>query len=181
MERIRETAKANLETLAARVPNLTVQRSESRYGREASLVFASDLASVKLKLSVRHDDEVQNVSMVYHLEILPIFVQFEPHSHFEGPLEGFDFDAMEAWLDDRIVAFVKTYLSLQFANNYQMGRLVTDPVAGITFPEGFAKATLEHDGCKYYFVGEETKRAFAAENKSPCKSSGPSRRRPWGG
>ena len=38
--------------------------------------------------------------------------------------------------------------------------LVSDTVAGISFPKYFAAATLDHGGTTYYFVSDETRREF---------------------
>ncbi|MFO0948272.1 MAG: hypothetical protein U1D30_20510 [Planctomycetota bacterium] len=164
-EKIREMAQVRLEALITKFPDLKVKRGESRYGQEAQIYFASPLASVKIRFAVCHDEEVRNVALDYHLEILPIFIKFEPHSRFEQPLDSFDLNAAAAWLDDRLVSFVQTYLSMQFAASYQAHHLVSDPVAGINFPESFTKATLEFEGQKYYFISEETKKAFLADKK----------------
>lgn len=163
LDQIRDMATARLDALIQKFPDLMVKRSESRYGREVQIFFKSKLASVKLRLGVCHDEEVEMVALDYHLEILPIFIKFEPHSRFEQPLDSFDLDAAAVWLDDRLVAFAQTYLSMQFTASYQSNYLVNDPVAGISFPEGFAKETLEFEGQKYFFISEQTKRAFMAE------------------
>jgi YHS domain-containing protein len=42
--------------------------------------------------------------------------------------------------------------------------MVEDPIAHVRFPK-FAAATLEWQGKTYYFVGEETRREFAAQNR----------------
>ena len=39
--------------------------------------------------------------------------------------------------------------------------LVSDTVAGISFPKYFTAATLDHDGKTHDFISEETRREFA--------------------
>jgi YHS domain-containing protein len=39
--------------------------------------------------------------------------------------------------------------------------MVSDTVAGISFPKSFATATLDHGGTTYYFISEEPRREFA--------------------
>lgn len=162
-EQIREMAKVRLEALVARFPDVSVQVADAKFGREARLHFASKLASINLTLRVSHDEEVQNVALDYNLEILPIFIEFESHARIEQPMDQFDTDQAAAWLDDRLVAFARTYLSLGFNAAYQKGHLVTDPVAGISFPAEFAHATVERQGQTFYFICAETKQAFARE------------------
>ena len=43
--------------------------------------------------------------------------------------------------------------------------MVEDPIAHVSFPKFAAAATLEWQGQKFYFVGEETRREFAEQNK----------------
>jgi hypothetical protein len=42
--------------------------------------------------------------------------------------------------------------------------MVEDPVAKVRFPTFAAAATLEWQGRKFYFVGDETRREFAKQN-----------------
>src|SRR4029079_9616832 len=96
----------------------------------------------------------------YDLEILPVLTQYESHVEQEFPLDSVDPETLARWLDDRIVGFVRTYLSL-YENEYYLKKLmVEDPVMGVRFPKHAAGATLEWKGKTYYFVGEETRREF---------------------
>jgi hypothetical protein len=45
--------------------------------------------------------------------------------------------------------------------------MVEDPVAHVSFPGVAAGATLEWNGRKFYFIGEETRREFARQNNVP--------------
>ena len=96
-----------------------------------------------------------------HLEIIPVFFRFNPHARMEMPLESYDEAAVGKWLDDRIVEFANAYLELHSTKQYQERVMVSDTVAGISFPKYFAAATLDHDGQTYYFISEETRREFA--------------------
>jgi hypothetical protein len=67
-------------------------------------------------------------------------------------------------VDDRIIDFVRVYLSMdadEIDTHYPM---VEDPVARVRFPEFAAGATLEWRGQKYHFIGEETRDEFARQN-----------------
>ncbi len=48
-------------------------------------------------------------------------------------------------------------LELHATKQHQQRVLVSDTVAGITFPKYFAAATLEHNGTTHYFISEETR------------------------
>jgi YHS domain-containing protein len=42
--------------------------------------------------------------------------------------------------------------------------MVEDPIAHVRFPKIAAATTLEWQGQKFYFIGEETRREFAKQN-----------------
>src|SRR5262245_11607297 len=133
--------------------------------REAILEFQSNLARVRLKFSAYTDREVQKLILSYHLEIVPILMRFTPHAEIEFPLNKVDKDAVGKWIDARIVDFVKTYLGLGDNEWYLKDQMVEDPIAHVRFPKQAAGATLDWQGQKYYFLGEDTRREFAQKNK----------------
>lgn len=51
-------------------------------------------------------------------------------------------------------------VSLFFNRYYQKGSDVPDVVLGKTFPRAFAKGKTEHNGVTYYFLTEESQKAF---------------------
>ena len=90
-------------------------------------------------------------------------------AEIEFPLEAVDQAAAAQWIDDRIVEFVRTYLSMGENEIYMRDRMVEDPITHAQFPDFAAGATLEWQGQKYYFVAEETRREFAEKNKIAIK------------
>ena len=71
----------------------------------------------------------------YDLEILPIFVKFNPHAELEIPLEKVDRATVEAWLDDRLIEFAQTYVTIHFTDQYHHDHMASDPVANVRFPK----------------------------------------------
>jgi hypothetical protein len=132
--------------------------------REVTFDFQSSLAKVRLRLSASTDRDVRKVILAYDLEIIPVLMQFQPHAEAEFPLEAVDKEAATKWIDDRIVDFVKTYLSLTQNEVYLKDSMVEDPVAHVRFPNAAAAATLEWQGQKFYFIGDETRNEFARQN-----------------
>jgi hypothetical protein len=49
----------------------------------------------------------------YDLLILPILIKFDQHAELVMPLDRVDEEAVGRWLDERILAFVQTYMTLQ--------------------------------------------------------------------
>jgi YHS domain-containing protein len=165
-EELRDIWRPRLEVLVKKFGEgvkVTPKLMPSR--REATLEFQSKLAFVNLKFSAYTDWDVRRVILSYDLKILPGLMDFIPHVEMECPLDAVDKEAVGNWIDDRIVEFVQTYLSLSDNEAYLKQHMVQDPVALVKFPTFAAGATLEWNGQKYYFIGEETRREFAELNK----------------
>jgi len=164
-ERIVAFAREKLERLRERVEfevNPAQVQADRLYSRSVALDVKSELAgAIKLGFRLSHDSDVRNILLDYSLEIIPVFFRYEPHARLEMPLESYDEAAVKKWFDDRIVDFANAYLELHSTKQYQQRVMVSDTVAGISFPKYFAAATLDHDGRTYYFISEETRREFA--------------------
>jgi hypothetical protein len=128
--------------------------------REATFDFQSDLARIQLKFSATTDRDIQKVILSYDLSIIPILMRFKSHDEVEFPLNAIDHAAVAKWIDDRIVDFVQTYFSMGENEIYLKDYMVEDPVAHVRFPKMAAATTLEWQGQKFYFIGEETRREF---------------------
>ena len=122
-----------------------------------------------MRLSAATDQNVHNLILNYDLEILPTLMQFDSHQQAQWPLDAIDRKAIGDWIDDRIVSFVKTYLSLHENEYYLKEHMVKDPVAGVRFPKFAAAATAEWGGKTYYFIGDETRREFEASHAGTPK------------
>jgi hypothetical protein len=133
--------------------------------REGTFEFKSNLAKVTLKLSAHTDRDVRKVILSYDLDIIPILMRFTPHAEIEFPLEQIDKEEVAKWIDERLVDFVRTYLSLGDNEWYLKEQMVEDPIAKVRFPRLAAGATLEWQGKTFYFLGEDTQREFAQQNK----------------
>lgn len=83
------------------------------HAREATFSFASDRYTIELKFSAGPDNDVRNLILEYDLRIIPVLMKFESHSRLVQPLDRIDERAVEAWLDERILGFVGTYVALQ--------------------------------------------------------------------
>jgi YHS domain-containing protein len=153
--------KPRLQTLLRILDDrVEVTPLETRSAREAQFAFASPLGDVRLRFSATTDAEIRKVILGYDLEIVPTFFHFEPHAEVVFPLDAVDEEAAGRWVDDRIVDFVRTYISLAESESYTRQHTVEDPVAHVRFPDFAAGATLEWQGKTYYFIGEETRKEF---------------------
>ncbi len=125
--------------------------------RCAQFKMDNELARVDLRFTAFADQEVRNVVFTYDLEIAPILMKFDSHSEISFPIDKIDHEALARWIDDRLVGFVQTYLSLYENQYYLKGHIVEDPVAKIQFPKFAAGATLEQNGKTLYFIDERTR------------------------
>jgi hypothetical protein len=128
--------------------------------REATFDFQSHLARIRLRFSASTDRDIQKVILSYDLEIIPVLMRFKSHDEVEFPLNAVDKEATEKWLDDRIVDFIHTYFSMGENEIYLKDQMVEDPIAHVRFPKIAAATTLEWQGQKFYFIGQETRREF---------------------
>jgi hypothetical protein len=132
--------------------------------REVTFNFQSRLAQVRLKFSASTDRDIQKVILCYDLEIIPVLMRFQPHAEVEFPLSAVDKEAAAKWFDDRIIDFIQTYFSLGENEIYLKDQMVEDPVAHVRFPKDAAATTLEWQGQKFYFIGEDTRREFEKQH-----------------
>lgn len=167
-EQLREIWRPRLEALSQKfnervkvTPNITRER------REVVFDFESNLARIELKFTASTDDDVRNLVLDYRLEILPILMKFEPHKQAEFPLDAIDTEAITRWFDDRIVDFVRDYLSLHQNEYYLKDHMVVDPIAGIRFPRFAAASKLDWQGETYYFIADKTRQEFAKKHQIP--------------
>lgn len=137
-----------------------VERVKRAHTRELVFHFRSGLAYVTLKLSAYPDQDVRNIIFGYDLEIIPILMKYDSVLTLEQPLYDINTAAVLDWLDDRLVAFVRTYLSISNNGYYLRGHQVRDPVADVVFPRHFAAATLGFRGETYYFISQDTRDEF---------------------
>jgi YHS domain-containing protein len=164
LNELTELVRPRLETLAQRFGDSAQVRPYVAPGRRhATFQCQSELAHVRMRFSATTNLDVTRVVFSYDLEILPILMQYESHAELEFPLDAVDREALVQWADDRIVSFARTYLSLNENEFYLKRFMVEDPVLHVRFPKHAAGATLEWQGKKYYFVGEETKAEFEKE------------------
>jgi YHS domain-containing protein len=158
-----EIVLPRIEAMVEHFDSVQQDAHRHRFGADVVLSFGRTTAcpaNVELTLSLSRDERIEQVVLAYDLKILPVFTKFEPHAEFQFALDEFDESKLTTWLEEQLVTFVQTYLSLQFVDQYQQDNLVSDPVANIRFPKSFAKATCEHDKHTYYFLSDASKAEF---------------------
>lgn len=164
-QHIIELVKPRLDAFIERFrPVIKVEPVVRQHTRAVNLNFAATVAKVNLRFEVFPDNDVTQIRLECTQEILPVVVRYDKQSVLKFPIGEVEDDAVVQWLDDRIIAFVKTYVAIVREDAALRERLkdefVEDPVVKIRFPKYLASSTLERDGKTYYFVDEETRREF---------------------
>lgn len=139
--------------------------------RQASFAFTSNLARITLTFTATTDVDVKKLVLEYSLSILPVLMSYPDRARLEQPLDHIDDQAVGTWIDERIIEFVKTYLSVHDNEFYLKAHMVEDPVAHVKFPEFAAASTLERGGKTLYFIANETREEFEAK-EGKQKSAG---------
>jgi YHS domain-containing protein len=116
---------------------------------------------VKLEIGITHDGFWQSVQLIYDLTILPMLFQFHGHDIRVIPLEEVHDEQVTAWVEERLLKFVETYLRLETLEQYQNENFVTDPVCGMRINKLHATAQMEYGGQTYYFCLSECQERFA--------------------
>lgn len=160
-QQLRDVWKPRLEALAKKFGDkVQVTPHVTPSTRDVTFKFASNLARIELRFSATTDHDVRNLILNYDLAILPVLMKFDSHAEISLPIDRVDPKKVADWIDDRIVAFVRTYLSLHENSLYLKDVMVEDPIANVSFPKFAAATKVEHDGKTYYFIGEETRQEF---------------------
>jgi YHS domain-containing protein len=168
-QKLAEAWKPRLETLVQKFGDrVQVTPRLTPSSREAVFEFPSDRGHLRLRFSASTDRDVTRVILGYDLEIRPVFFRYEPHAELGFALDAVDEEAAGRWVDDRLVDFVRAYLSLGENQFYSQDHVVEDPVAHVRFPDFAAGATLDWQGKKYFFIGDETRQEFARQKGIPA-------------
>ena len=126
----------------------------------------SPLARIILRFTFRHDLDVRNIILEYHLEVVPILMKIDNHSTLELQLENLDQEVAALWLEDRIVSFIRNFVELNENQYYLKDHMVEDTVAKVRMPRSIATESIEWDVHKYYFICADTRREFERRHDS---------------
>ena len=164
LDKLRDVWRPRLESFAKEFGDLVMASPTVSPGRRsATFTVKSPLASIRMTFTAAANTDVTELVLGYDLHILPILMKFERHAELAFPLDEVDSEKIGAWVDDRLVGFVKTYLEMQSNEYYLKDEMAEDPVAHVRLPKFAAEATRERDGVKYYFISEETASEFAQQ------------------
>lgn len=156
--------RPRIEVLAGKFDNASLVDTTVTGGHRSMCVFGHTdrfPASTELEFAVQPDERMEQIVISYRLGILPVFVSFKGQDQLAMPLQKIDHRLAAAWVEERLVEFVDTYLQLETAKQYQDENVETDPVCGMAVNRNWAAAQMEYEGRTYYFCLEECRRRFA--------------------
>jgi YHS domain-containing protein len=98
----------------------------------------------------------------FEVSVAPILSGFEPASMLDLALDSPGLDEVASFLDERIFRFVSDCLRLEESESpYQVGRLVVDPMCGMSFSVAEAADVLRVGAETEYFCSKVCKEEFA--------------------
>jgi YHS domain-containing protein len=118
-------------------------------------------ATVCLELGVTRDGEATTLLVEFNLSILPALLPFERQDRLAMPVGEVDEERVAAWIEEKLVGFVGTYLQLETASAYQTENVVVDPVCGMMVNKADTPAQMAYLGRTYYFCLDECRQKFA--------------------
>jgi YHS domain-containing protein len=119
--------------------------------------------TVRLEFVVSRDAQCETLIVLSHVEILLVFFPFDGRGRLTLPLGRVNDDTVAAWVNEKLVCFVRTYLRVEAADQYDTHDLTTDPVCGMRINQQYAAAQSEFDGQGYYFCGEDCLKKFVSD------------------
>lgn len=163
---VSEIVRPRMQKAAMQFDNATLLDETITRGNHCVCTFQHTSrfpASTKLDIAVCPDDHYENVLLVYALEILPIFFQFDGRDQLALPLDQVKPEDVAGWVEQKLLDFVDTYLRLEEVDQYQSENVVTDPVCGMRINKNTAAASVEFIGKTLYFCIDECHRKFLAD------------------
>lgn len=108
-----------------------------------------------------HDPAIENLILLWKTSIIPILVDYEQEASATSSLAVPRWDALGAFLDERVLRFTSDYLRIHEPDSpYLRTEKVIDPVCGMAIPRTEAAAGAEHNGRPYFFCVESCRDLF---------------------
>src|SRR5262249_31188231 len=139
----KEIIRPRMEKLAGHFANARFPQCDPPRRQSCVCVFQNTTqfpASATLEVGVSRDGLCETLMVLYSLDILPVFFQFEGKDQLTFPLDRVDEQRVAEWVDQKILGFVETYLRLEATEQYQTPNLVTDPVCRMRINKAYAAA-----------------------------------------
>jgi YHS domain-containing protein len=157
-------AQPRVEALAAHFPNSGPVKIEHGQACVCWFGYCDRFpASTELRLTIAHDDRLENVEISYEVRILPVFLKYDRFDKLTLPLTNLDDQRVTEWVENKLLGFLDTYLAIETADNLQSTALATDPVCGMRLAKDGTTLRHNYRGHPYYFCSKQCCDAFTAD------------------
>ena len=119
--------------------------------------------TAKVEFAVEHDESVQRVFVRYEACLMPVFVRFQPHDRLTFRLSEVNADQTAAWVEERILEFLETYLHHDRGQDDLEEDILTDPVCGMRLGRSDVRAQADYRGHPYFFCSTECREKFESK------------------
>jgi YHS domain-containing protein len=116
-------------------------------------------AAISLEMGIQCDQKTRNLVVNYHLQILPILMDYRGQDSLVLPLESVDDTRVASFVEEKLVECVQTYLKLQDIPAYRKSIFRRDPVCGMVIQSDDVISVV-HDGKTYLFCSEVCRSRF---------------------
>ncbi|MAX24072.1 MAG: hypothetical protein CMJ19_06155 [Phycisphaeraceae bacterium] len=120
-------------------------------------------ATAQIELGIGHDEAIENVALYYSVSIIPVYLDFEKKDEIRFSIDTLNESWLVAWVEEKLLRFLDTYLRLEQVEQYQRDNLVIDPVCGMTVNKAMSAAFAEYQGQAYYFCVQGCRDRFVAD------------------
>lgn len=107
--------------------------------------------TARLEFSVGHNETIEQVQLRYELELMPTFTRYDSHDRFVMPLDAVDDEVAAEWVEQKLLEFLSTYLTVDRGRDDFEDESVTDPVCGMRIRRSAAIASSDYKGHPYHF------------------------------
>lgn len=157
-----EIVQPRLEVVAHFFPGARVRPAVQENRCAAWFGFCERFpATAKVELTIDADQALDNVVLRCEVTIVPSFVKYDAHDKLVLPLDQVDEPRTAAWVEERLLAFLDTYLQLDRGDEDSSEVTATDPVCGmqVNAPDALQ---ADHRGHAYYFCSADCRQRFMA-------------------
>jgi YHS domain-containing protein len=150
-----------LETLAGYFSNASIATNEPIGRCSCWLGYCERFpASTKVSFAIEHDVRCETVLVCFEAAMMPLFIRMTEHDRLTTPLESARDEDVEAWVEERLLEFVDSYLSIDRGRDDFGEDMATDPVCGMRISRSSAVASDTYRGHPYFFCSVECQQQF---------------------
>lgn len=116
--------------------------------------------TARLEIGIGHNETIEQVQLRYDLDLMPTFFKYDAHDRFVVPLDPADDAAAVDWVEQKLLEFLGTYLTIDRGRGDFDDESVTDPVCGMRIRRSAAAAISHFKGHPYYFCSPDCRGRF---------------------